>query len=59
MITQYGKTKIIICKDYNDLGVQSAERISNKILELLLAKNHINILISAAQSMFSFWSEIS
>ena len=59
MITQYGKTKIIICKDYNDLGVQSAERISNKILELLLANNHINILISAAQSMFSFWSEIS
>lgn len=55
----YGKTKVIICKDEFDLGRQSALAVSNKIKELLTKKETLKVVFAAGESQMTFFDFLS
>ncbi|MHC4870861.1 MAG: 6-phosphogluconolactonase [Planctomycetota bacterium] len=50
----YGKTEIIICDDYEDLGKKSAGEVADKIRELQETKEEVSIIFAAGESQMTF-----
>src|SRR5206468_7827019 len=50
----YGKTKIILCKDEKDLGGQAAAAVAGKMRELLKQRNEIRMILAAGESQNTF-----
>jgi glucosamine-6-phosphate deaminase len=50
----YGKTKIILCKDEKDLGTQAAAAVAGKMRELLKQRNEIRMILAAGESQNTF-----
>ena len=51
---QYGKTKVVLCKDEVELGRQAAFDVANKIRELLADREEIRIIFAAGESQMTF-----
>ena len=51
---QYGKTKVVLCKDDVELGRQAACDVANKIRELLADREEIRIIFAAGESQMTF-----
>jgi glucosamine-6-phosphate deaminase len=51
---QYGKTKIILCKDDVNLGRRSASDVANRIRNLLAEREEIRIVFAAGESQMTF-----
>jgi glucosamine-6-phosphate deaminase len=56
---RYGKTTIILCEDYEDLGVRSAEAVAQCIGKVLKDKPECRIIFSAAESQGSFIRQLA
>ena len=51
---KYGKTEIIVCEDYADLGEQSATAVAARIRSLLETQDELRIVFAAGESQGSF-----
>ncbi len=51
----YGKTAIVRCEDYRDLGEQAGAAVGNRIRLLLEAQEEVRIVFAAAESQGSFY----
>jgi len=55
----YGKTKVVICEDNNDLGAKSASKVAAKIKELLAVQKEIRCVLAAGESQSSFLNALA
>lgn len=51
---KYGKTEIVVCEDYADLGEQSATAVASRIRSLLEIQEEVRIIFAAGESQGSF-----
>ena len=51
---KYGKTEIVVCQDYADLGEQSATAVAARIRSLLETQDELRIVFAAGESQGSF-----
>lgn len=55
----YGKTKVILSNDENELGKKAAKDVSDKIRELLDKQDEIKMIFSSAQSQMAFFDALT
>jgi glucosamine-6-phosphate deaminase len=54
MNMNYGKTKVILCKDEIELGKQAASDVSRKMRDLLKVKEEVRVIFAAGESQMTF-----
>ena len=59
MKTNYGKTEIKICNDYEDLGKKSASEVATILKELLVQKKEVRAVFAAGESQATFLNHLS
>ncbi len=55
----YGKTKIVHCKDEFELGRQAATDVANKLRELLANRAEVRIVLAAGESQMTFLNALA
>lgn len=55
----YGKTEIILCDDYNDLGKKSAGAVANTMRNLLAEKDELRMVLAAGESQSTFLNALA
>ena len=50
----YGRTKIVVCEDENDLGKKSAAAVADKMRSLLERQEDIRMIFAAGESQITF-----
>jgi glucosamine-6-phosphate deaminase len=50
----YGRTKIVVCEDENDLGKKSAAAVADKMRSLLARQEEIRMIFAAGESQITF-----
>jgi glucosamine-6-phosphate deaminase len=50
----YGKTKVVLCKDEIELGKQAASDVSQKMRDLLKIKEEVRVIFAAGESQMTF-----
>ena len=58
-VTTYGKTRIIICEDAQDLGSKAAADVSSKIRGLLKQQEEIRMIFAAGESQITFLNSLA
>ena len=53
-ISEYGKTSVMLCANYDHLGAVAAEHVSARMQELLATKQSIRVVFAAGESQGSF-----
>ena len=59
MFKKYGKTNIVVCNDYEELGKIAATEIGTKIRALQAVVEEVKIIFAAAESQMSFLKALS
>jgi glucosamine-6-phosphate deaminase len=55
----YGKTRIFVCDDENDLGTKAAATVAGKMKQLLSSRDGIRMVFAAGESQISFLSALA
>ena len=55
----YGKTKVILCKDEFELGRQAATDVANKLRELLTQRDEVRMVLAAGESQMTFLNALA
>jgi len=55
----YGKTEIVLCNDYNDLGKKSAGAVAKTMRNLLAEKDELRIVLAAGESQSTFLNALA
>jgi glucosamine-6-phosphate deaminase len=50
----YGKTRVVLCKDEIELGKQAASDVSRKMRDLLNVKEEVRVIFAAGESQMTF-----
>ncbi len=56
---RYGKTQIILCRDYQDLGAQAASRVAARMRALLAEKEMLRVVFAAGESQSTFHAALA
>ena len=51
---KYGKTEIVVCRDYQDLGKVSARTVAARMKMILAEKDELRVVLAAGESQSSF-----
>lgn len=55
----YGKTQIIICRDYQDLGAQAASQVAGRMRALLAERERLRVVFAAGESQSTFHAALA
>ena len=50
----YGRTRIVVCRDYEDVGERAAGEVAAQLRQLLAAQDQVRIVFAAGESQGSF-----
>ena len=50
----YGKTRVVLCEDEQDLGKKSAHTVALQLRELLSSLDEVRMIIAAGESQSAF-----
>ncbi len=53
-MTEYGKTRIVLCDDEHDLGRRSGASVAATMRELLAAQDELVMILAAGESQITF-----
>jgi glucosamine-6-phosphate deaminase len=55
----YGKTRVVLCEDEDDLGARAALAVAQKMRELLASRDEIRIIFAAGESQNTFLNALA
>ena len=50
----YGRTRIVLCDDYEDLGERAADQVAAKVREVLSTQDELRVVFAAGESQSTF-----
>lgn len=56
---KYGKTRVVLCEDEDDLGIKAAQAVARQMRELLASLDEIRIIFAAGESQNSFLNALA
>jgi glucosamine-6-phosphate deaminase len=59
MMSNYGKTQIVVCNDERDLGLRAAVHVAETMRKLLEHQAEVNIIFAAGESQNTFLAALS
>jgi len=55
----YGKTRVVVCANEQDLGKRAAHAVAQKLRELLTSLDEVRMIVAAGESQSAFLNALA